>query len=87
MKCSICGKELGTGDNCELGVCYNCERESFLKQLNNKAYYYLPPKFPKRVLLVEDGSVDTEKLDLFGIDYIVYRQGSNAPYWIEIKGE
>lgn len=38
----------------------------------------------RKILLVEDGSVDTEKLDLLGIDYIVYRQGSKPPYLIEI---
>ena len=41
-------------------------------------------QFVIKILLVEDGSVDTEKLDLLGIDYIVYRQGSKPPYFIEI---
>lgn len=36
-----------------------------------------------RILLVEDGSVDIDKLeDDLGITYIVYRQGSNKPEWL-----
>ena len=38
----------------------------------------------QRVLLIEDGSVDTDKLDVLGINYIVYRQGSQKPEIIEI---
>lgn len=38
----------------------------------------------QRVLLIEDGSVDTDKLDALGINYIVYRQGSQKPEIIEI---
>ena len=38
----------------------------------------------KRVLLVEDGSVDIDQIkDDFGIDCIVYRQGANKPEWLE----
>lgn len=33
----------------------------------------------QNILLVEDGSVDTAKLDELGIKYIVYRQGSQKP--------
>ena len=36
------------------------------------------------VLLIEDGSVDTDKLDALGINYIVYRQGSQKPEIIDI---
>lgn len=45
---------------------------------------YVAINTKRKILLVEDGSVDTEKLDLLGIDYIVYRQGSKPPYFIEI---
>jgi len=38
----------------------------------------------RKILIVEDGSVDTDKLDFLGIDYIVYREGSKPPYFIEI---
>lgn len=44
-------------------------------------------KHQRKILLVEDGSVDLEELEKLGIEYIVYRKGSNPPYWIEVKGE
>ena len=87
MKCNICGKELGTGDNFQFGVCCNCDTTSFLKQFQVKQPIVNTPICPKRVLLIEDGSVDLEELEKLGIEYIVYRKGSNPPYWIEIKGE
>lgn len=40
---------------------------------------------PKKILLVEDGSVDTDQLEELGIEYIIYRQGSKPPYFIEIE--
>ena len=38
-------------------------------------------KFDK-ILLVEDGSVDVEKLEQDGFYCIVYRQGANKPEWL-----
>ena len=36
-----------------------------------------------RILLVEDGSVDIDKLEEDGWYVIVYRQGSNPPTFLE----
>ena len=42
----------------------------------------------KKVLLVEDGSVDVDELDAWcdqnGIKFIVYRQGANKPEFLNI---
>lgn len=38
-----------------------------------------------RILLVEDGSVDIDKLEEDGWYIIVYRQGSNPPTFLEEK--
>lgn len=40
----------------------------------------------KKPLLVEDGSVDTDKLEKDGFYVIVYRSGSRPPMWLEHKG-
>lgn len=44
-----------------------------------------------KILLVEDGSVDIDKLEEDGFYVIVYRQGANPPMWLpyqhEDKGE
>ncbi len=37
-----------------------------------------------KLLFVEDGSVDTNELDKLGINYIVFRQGSDAPRVVEV---
>lgn len=37
-----------------------------------------------KLLFIEDGSVDTNELDKFGVNYIVCRQGSDAPKIIEV---
>lgn len=42
------------------------------------------PQRTRKILLVEDGSVDTDKLDEMGIEYIVYREKSIPPQIIEI---
>lgn len=39
----------------------------------------------KKVLLVEDGSVDVDYIeDELGIKCIIYRQGANKPEWLDI---
>lgn len=35
-----------------------------------------------RILLVEEGSVDIDKIEELGITCIAYRQGSNKPEWL-----
>ena len=37
----------------------------------------------KKILLVEDGSVDVEKLEKYGFYCIVYRQGAKPPILIK----
>ena len=40
-----------------------------------------------KILCVEDGSIDIEKVEIEGLkdgDILVYRQGSNKPYVLEI---
>lgn len=55
------------------------ENKKLKKLLNNK------------ILLVEDGSVDVDKLEQDGFYVIVYRQGAKPPMWLthqhEDKGE
>lgn len=38
-----------------------------------------------RILLVEDGSVDIDKLEEDGWYIIIYRQGANPPMFLEEK--
>ena len=44
-----------------------------------------------KILLVEDGSVDVDKLEQDGFYVIIYRQGAKPPMWLthqhEDKGE
>lgn len=54
--------------------------EEFKESLKTKQWEVMPE--PSRVLLVEDGSVDTEELDELGIKYIVYRSGARPPEWL-----
>ena len=55
------------------------ENKELKKLLNNK------------ILLVEDGSVDVDKLEQDGFYVIIYRQGAKPPMWLthqhEDKGE
>ena len=37
---------------------------------------------PMKILLIEDGSIDTDRLEKIGIPYIVYRQGSKPPRFL-----
>ena len=39
-----------------------------------------------KILLVEDGSVDTDKLEEDGFYVIIYRQGSTPPMWLKSNG-
>lgn len=62
---------------------YGASLEQLKANLDRGEFYYLEDK-RQIVLLIEDGSVDTDKLDALGINYIVYRQGSQKPEIIEI---
>ena len=46
---------------------------------------YLRAIVSERILVVEDGSVDIDKLEEDGFYVIPYRQGSMPPHWLEIK--
>ena len=35
-----------------------------------------------KILLIEDGSIDIDRLEKIGIPYIVYRQGSKTPRFL-----
>ena len=35
-----------------------------------------------KILLIEDGSIDTDRLEEIGIPYIVYRQGAKPPRFL-----
>lgn len=52
--------------------------KSFEKYRKYLAKIYLKGK----ILLIENGSVDTERLDEVGIPYIVYKQGSTPPRFL-----
>lgn len=54
--------------------------EEFKESLKTKQWEVIPPQ--DRVLLVEDGSVDTTELEELGIKYIVYRSGARPPEWL-----
>lgn len=63
-----------------------CELER-VKQENER----LSKLLSKRILVVEDGSVDIDQLEEDGFYVIVYRAGSKPPMWLthqhEDKGE
>ena len=53
------------------------EKENLLKEIEQ-----LKNKLSSKILLVEDGSVDIDKLEEDGFYCIVYRSGSNPPQWL-----
>ena len=63
------------------------KRNEELEEENNK----LKKSLKNKILLVEDGSVDIDKLEKDGFYIIVYRQGAKPPMWLthqhEDKGE
>ena len=45
--------------------------------------FALKEKLTKRIILVEDGSVDVDKIEKdLGVYCIVYRQGADRPKWL-----
>jgi len=98
MKCIKCNAELCTADKIEMGLCQKCYNETYKKKYQTYREKNVMPIIidntaphinltSKKILLVEDGSVDTAKLDTLGIDYIVYRQGSTPPRIVELEGD
>ena len=87
MKCFRCNKEFYSED-IGRNLCYEClGRNNIIKtsHLEQILPFDANPQMAfENVLLVEDGSVDTQKLDEMGIKYIVYRAGSQKPEIIKI---
>ena len=50
---------------------------------NEKQRKELVPKLNKPILLVEDGSVDVDRLEEDGFYVIIYRQGTNKPEFLK----
>ena len=86
-RCIGCGKVLETGDDVEHGLCNVCKIN--LNQLSYTKYICLSEL--KGFLLVEDGSVDIDKLEEkiqgSGIQIVVYRAGAPMPKLIMLKKE
>lgn len=61
----------------ETGIIYPLLQYTMLDLLNNIKNH------ENNVLLVEDGSVDVDKLENMGFKVVVYRQGSNPPKILE----
>ena len=53
------------------------------KQFDDIDLIKLPKPSKRKILLVPDGSVDTDRLDKMGIEYIIYRDSSPKPEFIE----
>ena len=96
MKCKVCGCDLLVTDRYWFQeICNQCHKkyklsphddqqdecDMIINYMKEKATSL--PMLSKKILLIEDGSVDTTKLDALGIEYIIYRQGSTPPRWIE----
>lgn len=79
--CKYCGKELRNQTNT---VCEECEK-IIINAYNQQTLNIILK--PTKLLLVEDGSVDLDKIDNLeecGIQVIVYRQGSRKPELIDL---
>lgn len=82
MTCNVCGR---TVQSCTfvngMAFCVKCYQETF----GNTQMYKTPNDaaiYKERILLFEEGSVDTNKLDELGIRYIAYKKGSPKPKFI-----
>ena len=53
----------------------------------NRELKLKPFAMDKQLLLVEDGSVDIDKLEADGFYVICYRQGSQPPMWLHYQHE
>lgn len=84
MKCLRCHKEFYDSNDLSRTLCDECLGKGavgttqFIPTNTNTQVWY------QNVLLIEDGSVDTTKLDELGIKYIVYRQGSQKPEIVKL---
>ena len=99
---NIGDKVIMTLANNKVGTIIETNDGDFVVKTETDEYpYYYPEKdlllyieektLPEKILLVEDGSVDVEKLERDGFYVISYRQGARPPMWLthqhEDKGE
>ena len=99
---NIGDKVIMTLDNNKVGTITGTDKNCFVVKVETEAYPYIYPEkdlllyieektLPEKILLVEDGSVDVEKLESDGFYVISYRQGARPPMWLthqhEDKGE
>ena len=59
------------------------ELDKILKGIKSQGVVQIP-KLTTKILLVEDGSVNEDELKSQDIPYIVYRQGAQPPFILEI---
>ena len=78
-----CGvKEIRRKLDKELGI--KTSVPTIYRALGTTRTIELPKKVAnKKILLVEDGSVDVDKLERDGFYVIMYRQGSTPPMWLK----
>lgn len=66
----------------------DCSKEALIEKIKtliceNEKLKIFKHIAENKILLVEDGSVDIDKLQQDGFSVIVYRQGTTPPMWID----
>lgn len=90
---NIGDKVIMTLANNRVGTITGTDRDCFVVKVETEPYPYIYPEkdllpyieektLPEKIVLVEDGSVDVEKLERDGFYVIVYRQGANKPEFL-----
>lgn len=90
---NIGDKVVITLDNNKVGTIIGTDKNCFVVKVETEAYPYIYPEehlqpyieekiLLEKILLVEDGSVNIEKLERDGFYVIVYRQGARPPMWL-----
>lgn len=90
---NIGDKVIMTLDNNKVGIITGTDKNCFVVKVETEEYPYIYPEehlqpyieektLPEKILLVEDGSVDVEKLERDGFYVISYRQGAKPPMWL-----
>ena len=83
FKCDVCGREVGGVTHVNgMNFCAKCYQETFGLFQMNKAINDAETVYKENILLFEEGSVDTNKLDELGVKYIAYKKGSPKPEFI-----
>jgi len=77
MKCWRCGKEFYSENDCQV-ICNECSGRNAITTTFEPITKIEPSSvFVSNILLVEEGSVDTEQLEKLGIKYLVYKKGKS----------